>query len=140
MVLFDKSVLHKHFGNSSLHRFIVSSLLPYPVSRKRRTLVFVGPESSSGAGETTPLGRLKDIRETLANFNTNSDGTPFEGQPTQRLHGPGIIVELSLSVDPATQALCHINDDTIAWGVLERICRATKWRMMDPETGRVMGF
>lgn len=108
------------------------------MSRKRRTLVFVGPESAPG--ETAPLGRLKDIRDLLATYNTASDGSPTEGQPTQRLHGPGIIIELSLSLDPATQALCHINDDTIAWGVLERICRATKWRMMDTETGRVMGF
>lgn len=108
------------------------------MSRKRRTLVFVGPESAPG--ESSRLGGLKDIRATLADFNTCSDGSPTEGQATERLHGPGIVVELSLSIDPATQALCHINDDTIAWGVLERICRATKWRLMDPETGRVMGF
>lgn len=102
-------------------------------------MVLVGPEGRT-PGENAPLGKLREVRDFFANYNTMTDGSPTEGQPLIRLHGPGIAIELSTSNDPVTQAMCHITDDTIAWGVLERVCRATKWRLMDMETGRLMGW
>jgi hypothetical protein len=120
-------------------RIDATAALLLSVSKKRRTLVLVGPEGRA-PGENAPLGKLREVRDLFANYNTMTDGSPTEGQPLIRLHGPGIAIELSTSNDPVTQAMCHITDETIAWGVLERVCRATKWRLMDMETGRLMGW
>lgn len=120
-------------------RIDATAALLLNVSKKRRTLVLVGPEGRA-PGENAPLGKLREVRDLFANYNTMTDGSPTEGQPLIRLHGPGIAIELSTSNDPVTQAMCHITDETIAWGVLERVCRATKWRLMDMETGRLMGW
>ncbi len=86
------------------------------------------------------MGKVREVLDLLARFNTSADGSPSDGQPLIRLYGPGISIEMSTSNDPVVQAMCHITDETIAWGVLERVCRATKWRLMDMETGRLMGW
>lgn len=110
-----------------------------PVSRKRRTLVLLGAESRRG--ESAALGSLKDVRAALAACNTSGDGgVPDSGNPLERLYGPGMSVELATSADPVTQAIVHVNDEPIAWPVLERMCRSRAWRLMDMESGRMMTF
>jgi hypothetical protein len=108
---------------------------------KRRLFVLIGaPTGEARESGAKPLGRIKDVERSLARFNTSGDGTPVSGQPTMRLHGPGMVVEMALANDPATQAMISVNDEQMAWPVLERMCKATGFRLMDPDSGRVMAF
>jgi hypothetical protein len=108
---------------------------------KRRLFVLIGPPTGdSREAGAKPLGRIRDIERELGRFNTAGDGSPHAGQPTIRLHGPGMVVELSTANDPATQAMVSVNDEQMAWPVLERMCRGLHYRLMDPESGRVMAF
>lgn len=104
--------------------------------------MLIGPPVAQDvyASESRPLGRLREVRETLAAFNTSEDGSGSEHAPTLRLHGPGLTLEVATSADPVTQAMASINDESIAWPVLERICRSLRWRLMDMESGRVMAW
>ncbi len=109
---------------------------------KRRQFVLLGPPPAGGspqAPEATPLGSLRSVRETLAAFNTSSDGSPSEGA-TERLYGPGMSVELSLGTDPVMQAIASVNDEPTAWPVLSRLCQTHHWRLMDIESGRIMSW
>lgn len=109
---------------------------------KRRQFVLLGPPPAGGspqAPEAQPLGSLRAVRDVLAAHNTSADGSPIEGG-TQRLYGPGMSVELSLSTDPVTQAIASVNDESTAWPVLSRLCEAHKWRLMDIESGRIMSW
>lgn len=94
--------------------------------------------AEKGGGGTSALGSQREVRDSLIRFNTGSDGlAPKSG--TEMLHGPGFVVEMATSVDPVTQLIASVNDEDIAWPVLLRLCRELRWRMMDIETGRVLG-
>jgi hypothetical protein len=95
--------------------------------------------ASGPGGAMTPLGSLRQVRESLANFNTCTDGSPGRGMGTELLHGPGLIVEIATSLDPVSQAIVTLNDEDIAMAVLFRMCKAMGWKMMDMETGRTFG-
>lgn len=111
------------------------------VSRRRRQLVLLGPAAGDPADSaSTPLGRLASVLATLANFNTSCEAEPDVQQPTVRLYGPGMTMEVPTASDPLTQAIISVHDETTAWPVLERLGRATGWRLMDMESGRVMAF
>ncbi|HYF13822.1 MAG TPA: hypothetical protein VD971_01985 [Phycisphaerales bacterium] len=105
---------------------------------KRRQLVLLGP--ATGKSENAPLGRIREVRQTLAGYNTGPDGTAAEGAALERLHGPGMVIELPTSGDVVTQAMASLNDEAIAWPVLEKLCKTLGWRLMDVETGRVMSW
>ncbi len=95
--------------------------------------------SSSPTGKMRPLGPKRDVLKTLARFNTAPDGSRG-GESIA--YGPGMVVQFPLSGGPAddvNQALVAINEDEIAWAVLQNICRQTGWKLMDPDTGRVFG-
>lgn len=102
----------------------------------RRQFVLIGPDKG---GENAPLGRLLEVREILAGFNTGSDGSPAEGGALERLHGPGMVIEIAVT-DPVTQAIAHVNDEPLAWPVLSKLCQTRHWRLMDMESGRVMNW
>jgi hypothetical protein len=104
--------------------------------RKRRQLLLIGPDGGTGGNQ--PLGKLADVRAALAGYNTSEDGSPPTTYGLLRLFGPGYSIDLATSSDPVTQAITTLTDEDIAWRVLERLCRATRWRLMDMESGRVM--
>lgn len=96
----------------------------------------MGPDKG---GAAAPLGSLRDVRASLAAFNTSPDGSGSDSGGIERLHGPGLVLELPTSMDPVNQAVATLNDEDYAFPVLLRICRALNWRMMDIETGRLFG-
>ncbi|MBI1189175.1 MAG: hypothetical protein GC200_00615 [Tepidisphaera sp.] len=106
------------------------------MARKRRQLVIIGKETPGGG--SAPLGGLKEVRATLASYNTSADGSKSESG-LERLHGPGMVVELPGSIDPVTQAVASINDEDIAFPVLMKLSKSLGWRLMDIESGRVFG-
>jgi len=90
-------------------------------------------------GSTGALGPLREVRSGLARFNTSGDGTGAETSGLERLHGPGMVVEVPTSLDPVNQAIATLNDEDYAFPVLLKLCRVLGWKMMDMETGRVFG-
>ena len=108
-------------------------------------LVRVLKDDDADPGETGPvalnmasLGRLSEIRRSLEPFNTGPDGSP-EGASV--FYGPGVTLQLPMvgPDDPVMQIMVTLTDETIAWPVLERVCSAMGWKMMDPKTGRTFG-
>ncbi len=87
---------------------------------------------------TVSLGRLVDVERALEPFNCARDGSPSS---MNVLYGPGIVMQLPMvdRDDPVMQIMVTLNDETIAWSVLERVCRLLQWKMMDPRTGNVFG-
>ncbi len=83
-----------------------------------------------------PLGSRRDVRETLARFNTADDGATRQGALTEVLHGPGMVLELPVGQDEITQAMVNVQEEDIAWSVLSRLCKSTGWSLVDLETGR----
>lgn len=111
------------------------------MARRKRQLVLMGAvtaEAGSGGG-MPPLGTLKEVFKTLADFNTSTDGSPDKGTGTRLLHGPGFVIEVATALDPVSQGIVTINDEDIALPVLFRLCRFVGWRMMDMESGRTFG-
>lgn len=106
------------------------------MARKKRQLVMMGPDRNGSAGA---LGARREVRETFARFNTAPDGSNKDSMGLERLHGPGMVVEIATSVDPVTQAVASINDEDIALPVLFKLCKTTGWRLMDMESGRIFG-
>lgn len=106
------------------------------MARKRRQLVIIGKESKGGG--CAPLGALREVRAVLAGFNTSGDGTPTDSG-IEKLHGPGMVVELPTANDPVPQAIANVNDDDLALLVLMKLAKATGWRLMDIESGRMFG-
>lgn len=94
----------------------------------------MGPDR---AGETQPLGPIRDVRAALARFNTAGDGTP--PGVLERLFGPGMVVELPTGQDVVNQAIVTTNDEDTSFPVLMRLCKTLGWRMMDMESGRTIG-
>ena len=101
------------------------------------------PEPEDDAAPAPPvlrmatLGTLQEIVEQLRPFNTAPDGS----SPAGVLYGPGIVVQLPMvgEDDAVNQLLVTLNDESAAWPVLERMCRALQWKMMDPQSGRTFG-
>jgi len=105
----------------------------------KRQVVLTGPDARGGPSPATlPLGTLRDVRETLARYNTGPDGAPQTGG-TERLYGPGMVVEIAASAEVVQQALATINDEDTALPVLMRLCKEQRWRLVDVESGRVFG-
>ncbi len=90
-------------------------------------------------GQAAPIGTRREVRELLARFNTAPDGAASKGMGTERLYGPGMVIDLSTSTEDVNQALVSVNEDDIAWPVLLRICKDLRWKMIDLETGRSFG-
>jgi hypothetical protein len=87
-----------------------------------------------------PLGSHTAVKEALARYNTAVDGSVrSKTAGTEVLHGPGMMVEIPTTTDSVSQAMVTMTDDEIAWPVLERACRALKWKLVDLETGRSFG-
>ena len=107
---------------------------------KLQTGPITSASNSAGPAPTGPLGTVKEVRESLARFNTAGDGSSRSASlGTELLHGPGMIVELATAQDPVQQAMVTVTDDDIAWPVLSRLCKAAGWKMVDVETGRMFG-
>ncbi|MGP1345188.1 MAG: hypothetical protein ACTS3F_00785 [Phycisphaerales bacterium] len=117
---------------------------------KLRTILLIrvlddeGPESAGLDPSTAavlnavPLGTAREFATAAARFNIAPDGNPMT---TNVLYGPGVLVQLPFAApdDPVQQALVSLIEDDIAWPVLIRLCKANRWKMMDPESGRTFG-
>lgn len=99
------------------------------------------PDAGARPGDPlAPMGTRDEVKEALARFNTAPDGSPLkEGAATERLFGPGMVVELPLGSDVVTQAMVSASDEAIAWPVLVKACKALGWQMVDLESGRAFG-
>lgn len=85
-----------------------------------------------------PLGTTRQITEQLAPFNTAPDGDPA----TQGiLFGPGFTVQLPMTGerDPVQQVMVTLDEEDMAWPVITRLCRTLRWKLMDPNSGRIFG-
>lgn len=105
----------------------------------------VEPDDEGDPGETrasvlntVALGSFAEVEATLAQLNCAPDGST---SGMNLLYGPGIVLQLPMvdRRDPVMQIMVSLNDETIAWSVLERLCRVLDWKLMDPKTGRVFG-
>ena len=94
--------------------------------------------TASASMNQVSLGSKREVADTLAAYNTRPDGSPLSPGV---LYGPGIVAQLPMvgDNDPVLQVLVSINEDSIAWPVLFRVCAQTGWSLMDPTTGRTFG-
>ncbi len=106
----------------------------------QRQLVLIKPDPNDDAGvATVTLGKLDEVIDMLASFNTAPDGSAGRALGTRVLYGPGYMVELPSTQETILQALVNVNDEETAWPVLSRLCRDLGWKMQDAKTGRVFG-
>jgi hypothetical protein len=94
---------------------------------------------ASVKGGAAPLGKLAEVREILAHYNTSHDGGPIKDPMMAGLHGPGLYVELPTSTEPVSQGIITLSDEDTAWPVLMRLVKTQGWRLMDIETGQTLG-
>jgi hypothetical protein len=117
---------------------------------KKRTLVLLNP--SSGSEGASPLGSLREVRDSLSSSNIAPDGSGPGGygerMGTGLFFGPGMVLEVPLMEEPDShrgegpevrQVLVTITDEDFAFPVLMRLCKRNHWQMMDPESGRTFG-
>lgn len=104
---------------------------------KRRQFVILGPAKTGGGNDA--LGRISEVRKMLAARNTSADGAP-NPSPIERLHGPGMVIDLPTSNDSVTQLIASLHDEGYAWPVLEALCKTHRWMLMDMESGRTLTF
>ena len=107
---------------------------------KKRVLVFTKPKNTDDpmAGNF-PLGTPKEVCKELSKFNTLPDGAELTRMGTMVLHGPGYTVEYAQGHDTLMQAMVVVYNTDFAWPVLQRICKATGWKMQDTESGQIFG-
>ncbi|MFM9997223.1 MAG: hypothetical protein ACKVU4_15650 [Phycisphaerales bacterium] len=86
-----------------------------------------------------PLGSLDEVLQAFARCNTAPDGGPKKRGGSEVLYGPGMVVDVPTFGPDVTQAMVSVSDDDIAFPVLQRLCKATGWRMVDLESGRAFG-
>jgi hypothetical protein len=98
-------------------------------------------ERKASVLNTVSLGRLVEVERWLTQFNCARDGKEGFGGAMNVLYGPGVVMQLPMvdRDDPVMQLMVSLNDETIAWAVLERLCRVSGWKMMDPKTGSIFG-
>ncbi len=104
----------------------------------KRQFVFTRPAPKPGE-PAPPLGSPKELMAALAGFNTAPDGGPTKAMGTQRLHGPGFVVDIPDGQPLIAQAMITVSEEDTAWPVLVRICKANGWKMVDLESGRSFG-
>jgi hypothetical protein len=110
---------------------------------KTRTIVLI---NQSSPGSMEPLGTLRELLAIVGRFNIAGDGSGAGGMGTvpgmNVLYGPGCIMEVPGDGDPKTdvnQVMVTVTDEDFAWPVLSRLCKEQKWKMMDPDSGRMFG-
>lgn len=109
---------------------------------KKRQVVLMKPGPPDDYGVSSgmePLGSIDAVKEKLSHFNTFPDGSPRGDVGTVALHGPGMVMEVPTGMDEITQVMVTFIEDEIAWPVMQRLCKAYAWRMLDPDTGRTFG-
>ena len=109
------------------------------MAAKRLLVLVPAPDASAPAGAPRPLGTAREIRESLARFNTAPDGGAKKSLGTEFFYGPGIQIELPSGQSEINQALVTLIEEDIAWPVLLRMCRRMNWALQDPSSGRVFG-
>ena len=107
---------------------------------KKRILVFIKPKNSDDpiAGNF-PLGTPKEVCKALKNFNTLPGGAQLSKTGTNVLHGPGFTTEYPQGHDILNQAMIVVYNTDFAWPVLQKICKATQWKMQDTDSGQIFG-
>lgn len=107
---------------------------------KRRQLVLIKLENPADPlGPLAPLGTPAAFRAVVARFNTAPDGGTSPAQGTERLHGPGMTIDIAAAQPQVRQALVNCTDEDIAWPVLRGICKAAGWKLQDIESGQMFG-
>lgn len=100
---------------------------------KARSILLVRYEEPTEEGELPeflPLGTAGELRDSLAPYNCRPDGDPAS---RTTLYGPGVTLSFPMVGDEEVvqQILLTIVEESIAWPVIMRLCRAMQWRMMD---------
>ncbi len=88
--------------------------------------------------ELPALGSLEEVLEAFAKYNTAEDGSPRRNGMVV-LHGPGMVVEIPTFGETINQAMVTLKEQDYAFMVLWRLCKASAWRITDPESGQVFG-
>lgn len=109
---------------------------------------------SSGSGGSTmePLGTLRAVARQLASYNIAPDSSGPHGfgerMGVALFFGPGLVAEVPLSDEMTANkgegpdvvlVLVSVTDEDFAFPVVMRLCRESKWKMMDPDSGRTLG-
>ncbi|MBL0871184.1 MAG: hypothetical protein IBJ18_11480 [Phycisphaerales bacterium] len=112
------------------------------MAKSRQVIIIKSVNPADEEAEGLPsMGSVNEILRDLAPYNTAPDSPPnTASNPIIRLHGPGLIAELSASADDVRQIMITITDDDFAFPILTRACREHKWTLMDPESGQRLRF
>lgn len=102
----------------------------------RRSMVLTG---KGPGGRAVPLGERKDVLKHLAAANTAPDGGPPRTVGMETLYGPGMVLEFPSTTGEIQQAMVTMNEEDIAWAVLQNLCKRHAWMLMDLESGRTFG-
>ena len=110
---------------------------------KKRQLVLgrwqPNPEFPGALGPPQPMGRRAEVFDLFARVNTAPDGSTSRTSGTDRLYGPGIIVDVAQGGAEVSQALVTVVEIEIAWPILKKLAAMTGWQMVDSESGQVFG-
>lgn len=102
--------------------------------------------SDDEGGGMPVMGTVLEVAQALGPYNIAGDD-PTSQMPRVKdsvsgvglLFGPGLVLEVPTMQDNVRQVLVTMTDDDFGFPVLMRLCRALKWTMLDPETGRRFG-
>lgn len=109
------------------------------MARKRQLVLIKLEDPDDPASSPVPLGSAREFRESVARFNTATDGGPQKRSGTEVYHGPGIVVEIAPIDDEVRQALVTCLNEDFAWPILREICKANGWKLQDMESGQMFG-
>lgn len=105
-------------------------------------MCFIDPASRDDTEGLPAMGTTSEVTASLSHFNIGSDGAPpgkNAGLGTVLMHGPGMVVEMAPMGNEVRQIMITMTDEDFAFPVLMRMCKANKWTMLDPESGRRLG-
>jgi hypothetical protein len=102
----------------------------------KRSLVLTG---KGPGGRALPLGDRREVLSRLEACNTAPDGGPPRTSGMVTCYGPGLVLEYASGHDEIQQAMVTMNEEDLAWAVLQNLCKRHGWMLMDLETGRSFG-
>ncbi len=119
-----------------------------PVARSRQIILMKAADAADARDDDgmPVMGTVLEVAEALAPYNIAGDDANSRAPRVKDsisgvglLFGPGLVLEVPTMQDEVRQVLVTMTDDDFGFPVLTRLCRALRWTMLDPETGRRFG-
>lgn len=112
--------------------------------RTQLILCRIVDEDDPQGNRSPTLGSPDEVLGLLSDFNTGPESPEAIEKARMStgvltLHGPGFRVEAPMMSDPIPQMIVTLTDADYGFTVLHRLCRATGWKLLDPDTGRTFG-